>query len=213
VLVSDHGATPAGTPLSLRRILAGAGLLTAEDRGGRDLADIDWQHTLAAPQGSCFVRLNLKGREPQGIVAPEAFEEVRARVLRALLDYRVPATGRCPFSLVIPKEDAVGLGLYGDGVGDVVYAVHPEYCEEHGQMLPQTTTGPGAWGMPALCLFSGAGIRAGGVVTDPASLTDVAPTICDALGIAPPLQADGDSLSRLFAGRTSAAKGGTPRRR
>ena len=200
VLVSDHGATPAGAPLPLRRILAGAGLLTAEDRGGRDLADIDWRHTLAAPQGSCFIRLNLKGREPHGIVAPDEFEEVRARVLRALLDYRVPATGRCPFSLVIPREDAVALGLYGDGVADVVYAVHPEHCEEHGQMLPQAITGPGAWGMPALRLFSGAGVRTGCVVADPASLTDVAPTICQAPKIPRPLQADGALLWRLFDG-------------
>jgi len=200
VLVSDHGATPHGAPLPLRRILAGAGLLTAEDRGGRDLADIDWEHTLAAPQGSCYIRLNLKGREPHGIVAPGSFEQVRDRVLRALLDYRDAATGVCPFSLVILKEDAVALGLYGDGVGDVVYAVRPEYCEEHGQMLPQATRAPGAWGMPALCLFSGDGVRSGHVVADPASLTDVAPTICEALGIPRPLQADGVLLSQLFAG-------------
>ncbi len=198
VLVSDHGATPAGAPLPLRRILAGAGLLTAEDRGAMDLADIDWERTLAAPQGSCFVRLNVKGREPHGIVAPDAFEQVRRRVLQALLAYRDPATGSCPFSLVIPKEDALALGLYGDGVADIVYAVHPEFCEEHGQMLPQTTTGGGAWGMPALCLFSGAGARSGCVVEDRASLTDVAPTICHALGIPRPLQADGVLLSQLF---------------
>jgi len=118
--------------------------------------------------------------------------------MQALLDYRDPATGNCPFSLVIPKEDAVGLGLYGDGVADVVYAVHPEFCEEHGQMLPQATRAPGAWGMPALCLFSGAGVRSGCVVAGPASLTDVAPTICHALGIPRPLQADGALLSQLF---------------
>ncbi len=198
VLVSDHGATPHGPPLPLRRILAGADLLTAEDRGGRDLGDIDWQHTLAAPQGSCYVRLNVKGREPQGIVAPDELVPVRERVLRALLAYRVAETGVCPFSLVVAKEDAVALGLYGDGVGDVVYAVHPEYCEEHGQMLPQARMAAGAWGMPALCLFSGAGARSGHVVRDPASLTDVAPSICDALGIPPPLQANGNSLSQLF---------------
>ncbi len=52
--------------------------------------------------------------------------------------------------------------------------------------------------MPALCLFSGAGARSGHVVRDPASLTDVAPSICDALGIPPPLQANGNSLSQLF---------------
>ncbi|MEI6449072.1 MAG: hypothetical protein WCP98_03880 [Actinomycetes bacterium] len=101
---------------------------------------------------------------------------------------------------MIPKEDAVGLGLYGDGIGDVVYAVRPEYCEEHGQMLPHATRAPGAWGMPALCLFSGAGVRSGSVVEEPASLTDVAPTICRALGIPRPLHADGVPLSRVFAG-------------
>ena len=199
VLVSDHGATPSGSPLPLRRILAGAGLLTAEDRGGHDLADIDWEHTLAAPQGSCYVRLNLKGREPHGIVAPGAVGEIRDRVVRALLDHRDAATGVCPFSLVVPKEDAVALGLYGDGVGDIVYAVRPEYCEAHGQMLPQATRAPGAWGMPALCLFSGAGVRSGHVVEDPVSLTDVAPTICGALGIPRPLHADGVLLSQFFA--------------
>jgi predicted AlkP superfamily phosphohydrolase/phosphomutase len=201
VLISDHGATPAGVPLPLRRILAGAGLLAAEDRGGRDLADIDWKHTLAVPQGSCYIRLNVKGREPEGVVAPDAFEEVRDRVVRALLDYRDPATDGCPFSLVVPSEDAVDLGLYGDGVGDVVYALHPEYCEEHGQMLPQATRAAGLWGMPALCLFSGAGVRSGHVVEDPASLTDVAPSICDALGIPRPLHAEGVVLGQLFAGR------------
>ena len=101
---------------------------------------------------------------------------------------------------MIPKEDAVGLGLYGDGVGDVVYAVHPEYCEEHGQMLPQAVRAAGSWGMPALCLFSGAGVRSWHVFQGPASLTDVAPTICDALGIPGPLQADGRVLPNHFAG-------------
>jgi predicted AlkP superfamily phosphohydrolase/phosphomutase len=92
-----------GPALPLRRIVAGAGLLAAEDRGGRDLAGIDWQHTVAAPKGSCYVRPNLKGREPHGIVAPDAVEEVGDRVVRALLDFRDPATGVCPFSLVMPR--------------------------------------------------------------------------------------------------------------
>jgi predicted AlkP superfamily phosphohydrolase/phosphomutase len=219
VLVSDHGATPAGPPLPLRRILAGAGLLTAEDRGGHDLAGIDWQHTLAVPQGSCYVRLNLEGREPLGVVAPGSFEQVRDRVLRALLDFRDPATGVCPFSLVTRKEDAVALGLFGDGVGDVVYAVHPEYCDEHGQMLPQATRAAGSWGMPALCLAGAVGPRSalsagaaanpadtpglaleapGRTLQTPISLTDVAPTVCRALGIGPPLQADGAAVPELL---------------
>jgi len=37
--------------------------------------------------------------------------------------------------------------------------------------------------------------------SEPASLTDVAPTICHALGIAPPLQADGVGLPEVLADR------------
>ncbi len=54
--------------------------------------------------------------------------------------------------------------------------------------------------MPALCLFSGAGVRSWHVFQGPASLTDVAPTICDALGVPGPLQADGRVLPNHFAG-------------
>ena len=198
VLISDHGAKPAGARVPLRRILARAGLLTGEDAGGPDLAGIDWERTLAAPQGSCYVRVNLAGREPRGVVPPGDLDDVRRRAIRAMLDYRDEATGVCPFSLVIPKEEAVELGLHGDGVGDIVYAVREEFADEHGQILPQATRAEGAWGMRALCLFSAPGIGPGHVVEGSMSLTDVAPTVCLALGIPSPLQAEGAALLELL---------------
>jgi predicted AlkP superfamily phosphohydrolase/phosphomutase len=200
VLVSDHGATPAGPAVPLRRILADAGLLSAEDRGGRDLGEIEWGRTLAAPHCSCYVRVNVVGRERQGVVMPDDFERVRQRAIDVMLSYRDAATGRSPFSMVIPKEDAVSLGLYGDGVGDIVYAVCEEFADEHGRILPQATRAAGSWGMRALCLYSGDGVGSGQVVDDPGTLTDVAPAICDALGIPRPLQSEGLPPSRVFTG-------------
>ena len=205
VLVSDHGAKPGGERLPLRRILAQAGLLAEQPGGGvagsAGPADIDWGQTLAAPQGSCYVRVNLAGRDPRGVVPPVGFEDVRLRAIRAMLGYRDARTGTCPFSLVVPSEEAVGLGLYGDGVGDIVYAVHEEFADEHGQILPQATREEGAWGMRSLCVFSGPGIRPRSTIEEPFSLIDVAPTVCAALGIPPPLQADGRSLlDLLFSG-------------
>jgi predicted AlkP superfamily phosphohydrolase/phosphomutase len=198
VLVSDHGAKPAGDRVPLRHILADAGLL-AEQLGSGGVCDgalptIDWEQTLAAPQGSCYVRVNLAGRDPRGVVPPVGFEDVRQRAIRAMREYRDPRTGASPFSLVVPAEEAIDLGLYGDGVGDIVYAVHADFADEHGQILPQATRDEGAWGMRSLCVFSGAGIRPGSVMEEPCSLIDVAPTVCAALGIPPPLQADGRSL-------------------
>ena len=217
-LVSDHGAKPAGARVPLRDILAGAGLLATGDDGGSDLAGGDpvgiaWERTLAAPQGSCYVRVNLAGREPQGVVPAIGFEDVRMRAMRAMLDYRDPATGLCPFSLVVPKEEAAVFGLHGDGVGDIVYAVREQFADEHGQMLPEDTRAVGDWGMRSLCLFSGAGIRPGSVIEDPVTLMDVAPTVCDALGVSAPLQADGRSVLESIVDRpglTESVCGATP---
>jgi predicted AlkP superfamily phosphohydrolase/phosphomutase len=143
------------------------------------------------------VRVNVLGRDPGGVVAPEDREEVRDRVMRTLLEYRDEATGLCPFSLVVRGEDAVDLGLYGDRVGDVVYAVHEEFTDEHGQMLPQAVSTDGGWGMACLCLLSGDGVRGGATINDTVSLTDIAPTVCAALGIDAPAQAQGRSLLPL----------------
>ena len=212
-LVSDHGAKPAGARVPLRDILAGAGLLATDGDGGGDSAGIDWRQTLAAPQGSCYVRVNLAGREPHGVVSAGDFEGVRLRAMRAMLDFRDPATGLCPFSLVAPKEEAAVFGLHGDGVGDIVYAVREQFADEHGQMLPEDTRAVGDWGMRSLCLFSGAGIRPGSIVEDPVNLMDVAPTVCDALGISAPLQADGRSVLESIVDRpgiTESVCGATP---
>ena len=176
VLVSDHGAKPGGAPVPVQAILAGAGLLSlCESSSGPPV--IDWSRTLAAPQGSCFVRVNLAGRDPRGVVHPAAHGDVRRRAMDALLEYRDGATGRSPFTLVARAEDAVSLGLYGDGVGDIVYAVDEAFADEHGQVLPQAMRDEGAWGMRSLCLFSGPGIRPR-VVEEQISLTDIAPTVC-----------------------------------
>jgi predicted AlkP superfamily phosphohydrolase/phosphomutase len=200
LLVSDHGAKPGGARVPLREILSRSGLLADGEGAAGGSGPIDWSRTLAAPQGSCYVRVNVSGREPGGIVAPADRERVRDDVMRAMLEYRDEASGLCPFTLVVTGEDAAELGLYGDGVGDVVYAVDQEFAEEHGQALPQDVREQGSWGMRCLCLLSGDGVSAGSTIDETVSLTDVAPTVCDALGIDPPAQAEGRSLLPLALG-------------
>jgi arylsulfatase A-like enzyme len=53
--------------------------------------------------------------------------------------------------------------------------------------------------MRSLCLFSGPEIKPATVIAEPFSLMDVAPTVCDALRISPPLQADGRSIPQSIA--------------
>ena len=208
VLVSDHGVVPPGVPLPLSSILREAGLLTVAEGSGASGPgeDIDWSRTLAFPQGTCFVRLNLSGREPRGVVEPAQAEADRGRVIRALADYRDPASGLCPFALIAAKDDAIALGLRGDGVGDVLYAVRTEFSDVHGSMLPDATVADGDWGMPAMCLFSGAGAARGADLSG-VSLVDVAPTVCRALGVGPPADADGVVRAGLLAPELATSTG------
>ena len=192
VLVSDHGEKPATRMVPLPAVLEAAGLLARRGDGA-----IDYGRSEAAPHGACYVSLNLKGREPEGVVAPPDAPAVRERVIAALQEYRDPETGLCPFSLVLRKEDARILGLYGDGVGDVVYAVREEFSDDHGQVLG---TGEAAGGsLRSLLVFAGAGARRDAVVERPVSLTDVVPTLCHAAGLPLPRDAEGAVIHQALA--------------
>ena len=58
-----------------------------------------------------FVYVNLKGRYPGGIVEQEDYENVRDRIINALLDYKHPDTGDRPVLLAVRKEDAHVFGM------------------------------------------------------------------------------------------------------
>ncbi len=194
VIVSDHGAVPSPHGhVPVRRILQEAGLLaTKEDpETGREV--IDWSKTKAVPQRSVFVYVNLKGRDPQGIVEPgEEYEKVRDQIIDALLTWRDPNTGERPIYLALKKEDARPLGAYGDAVGDVVYAVRPGWGGEHGVHLP--TAKFSRHSMRGLLILKGPGIKRGYRMMRTCWLTDIVPTVCYLMNLPYPLDCEGAVL-------------------
>jgi len=209
MLVSDHGATPATRLVPLPQILIDAGLLSLQEGAslphtarGHPYADpipgLRWERTLALPFGSCHVYVNLKGREPYGVVPADSYNDVRERVIDAMLSYRDPQTGLCPFSLVLRKEDARVLGLYGDAVGDVVYAVREEFSDEHGQSLGTGEWASGAGSLKCLFVLSGPGVRKGVTLERTVWLTSAAPTLCHAAGLPVPRDATGSIVYQVF---------------
>ena len=90
VVVSDHGFVPGHAELPIVDLFADAGLLAWQDeaegmdrqavaetpgrRTGSDdpfwIERVDWTRTLAVPLSLNEVYVNLRGREPHGIVAP-----------------------------------------------------------------------------------------------------------------------------------------------
>lgn len=193
VVVSDHGARARGYEFSPVEALAEAGLLVLEETGSGRI--IDLERSLAIPAHGPWVYVNLKGRYRHGVVDPSRYEEVQDRIIDALYSYTDPETDRKPIAFAVKKRDAVLLGLYGDRIGDVVYAVRDDYGEHHGQ-LPTYEYGLGS--LKGLLIISGPGVRKGVVLKRVVYAVDIAPTICHLLGIPPPRDAEGSIIYQVL---------------
>lgn len=201
VLVSDHGATPDGMVFDPYKALTPAGLAYMTDGKAMESESNvlalsthlpDYARSKAVPQREIYIYVNLKGRDPEGIVEPEDYEKVQREICDALLTYVDPQTGKRPVALALPKKDARILGLHGDRIGDVVYALYPEFGSQHGHMLPTAEAGPGKLG--PLLLFSGPNIKKNNKMERTCWLWDLVPTICYLLCIPAPEQCEGAIL-------------------
>lgn len=189
-LVSDHGSVASGDPLPLFNALVEKGLLVFEGdvkdfgeiTGGETgfaplfQLKIDWSRTRAVPQRTTHIYVNLKGRNPKGIVEPQDYEKVRQEIIDALMTYVDPKTGKRPFAFALRKEDARPWGTYGDKVGDVIRADYAGFGGQHGAFL--ATSDHGFSSLKGLFVLSGPGIRKGEILKRTVWITDLVPTIC-----------------------------------
>jgi predicted AlkP superfamily phosphohydrolase/phosphomutase len=82
IVVSDHGARPMQGAICINEWLAQEGYLVLEQppQGLTPFSDarVDWSRTRAWGEGGYYCRLclNVVGREPQGVVAPEEYEQL-----------------------------------------------------------------------------------------------------------------------------------------
>ena len=186
VVTSDHGGTPDFVPpIAAADVLEEVGLLVTDPATG----EIDLSKSVAIPVGTIHVFINLKGRDPGGIVEPEDFDKVQQQVIHALTTYVDPNTGKQPFALAVTRENAEMLNLWGDLVGDVVWAVHPEFDACHGRHLPAVSLGIG--GQHTTFIVNGPNIRNGSALKGQARSVDIAPTLAYLLGVPPPRDAEG----------------------
>ena len=192
VVVSDHGAIASLGAVHHRDVLVRAGLTVYKDNGS-----IDWTRTKAVAVRD-HIYVNLKGRDPDGIVAPgEEYERVRDRVIDACRDCVFEKTGEKAYTLALRKEDAAMIGLYGDFVGDIVVALRAECVgHEHGPVLP--TASFGDYSMRALFSMTGPGVRRGARPKPTRSLVDVTPTIAHLMGMPPPRDSEGAVMRELL---------------
>ena len=204
MLVSDHGAKATTQEFQVADILIEKGLTLLKESddvkgmpmqlGTRTIfGEIDWTQTKAYPQRVCYIYVNVKGRDPHGIVEPgQEYEQVVEQIITALYNYTDPKTGKKPIALALKREDARILGLYGDRIGDIVYALNPEFGHEHGNFLPTVEYGVGS--MKGLFVMSGPGVKKHHILERTVWLTDIIPTICYLADLPVPQDAEGAIL-------------------
>jgi predicted AlkP superfamily phosphohydrolase/phosphomutase len=175
-------------------------------------AGISWQHTRAflienANEG--YIRINLKGREPQGIVEPgREYESLCDEIFQAAKTMTNPSNGK-PAAGAVYKTDDLYRGPCRSQMPDVIiswnddarvttelmtqkygiarsaqagYAVTPYYTGNHRPT--------------ALSIAVGPGVSAGRVLND-TSILDLAPTILKFFNITVPDYMTGKALNAL----------------
>ena len=100
---------------------------------------IDWSRTQAISQRTSYIYVNLKGRDPQGIVEPADYNAFVAKIIDDLYAYRDPSTGKRVASFALNRNDMEVVGLGGKHCGDIFFILEPEFTRCHGNGLGNHT--------------------------------------------------------------------------
>jgi predicted AlkP superfamily phosphohydrolase/phosphomutase len=198
-------------PVGLRKALARRLPTSLRDKLAQrvDTADIDWSRTRAywlPTDLEGYIRINLAGREPQGIVQPGAdYEAALADLSAALLELRDPASDRPVVSEVIRTDQRFPGARRGylpdlivrwNGAAPIT-AAHSERVGTIAQASPDAR--PGTHRGPGFVLASGAGIIPGTLLNE-AHILDFAPTMLKRLGAPVPDYMPGRAWPELTRG-------------
>lgn len=214
VVLSDHGFASFRKAVNLNRWLIDEGYLVLQSDTGvmtlEDLFDdnrllfknVDWSRTRAYALGLGNIYINVKGREPQGIVAPGAEYDALVREIQKKLPEIVdPETGEHPVHAVYHRDQ-----LYRDYDPDLVPDLRvtntPNYRVSWQTSLggaPERLieTNQKAWSGDHCsldpCFVPGMILSNRPLGPNP-RMIDVAPTILDLLGLPPEKDLEGHSL-------------------
>jgi len=213
IVVSDHGNAPNRKKCSIVNALAKEGLIVVEEVDGEKV--VNWS------KSKVFIDLtniyvNLKSRYQGGIVEDSEYEEIRNKVLRVLRELK-DEDGEYVVAFALKREDAVMIGLWGEHVGDIVFAYSPGFTWGHREVFEGTLRVGGANHGPQIptaetelssnygtFIIAGPNIKKGYVrpvdFLGPVYLVDVAPTVAYILNVKPPRHNQGRILYDFFEG-------------
>jgi len=191
----------------LRRHVGRLTRATIANKLGDTLAlPVDWSQTVAysGTRTSEGIYINLKGREPYGIVEPgEQYEVVRKQVMAALAELVDPRTGQPAASAVYRREEIYN-GEYLHLMPDILFSL-----DGKPYLTSDSTTATQVFEpIPkddvhgrhhSLGIFAAIGRHVvPGLALEQTNIVDVAPTILYAMDLPIPTDMDGQVLEKAF---------------
>lgn len=166
---------------------------------------IDWKNTkaYASPFG---INVNLKGREPMGIVSMAEYDEVRQTIKNELYKFMDIATGESLIKQVLFKEEIYS-GPYINEAADVFFIFKEPHYLQSGEVAKKTfferlskdnfATANHRYSPEGILAMKGPDIKSESC-SNKASIMDIAPTILYLLGLKVPESMDGRVISELI---------------
>ncbi len=167
--------------------------------------DVDWTKTRAFALGHIGqIYINLKGRQPSGIVAPgDEYEKLRDQIRADLLKLKHPDTGEQLIARVLNREEIYS-GPLLDNTPDLLllpadfkYVAFGESEFASNKIVGPTLGHTGHHRLEGIGAVIGPHVQVGTQIQN-ASLVDLAPTILYALGLPIPPDMDGRVLTEAF---------------
>ncbi|HEX4231796.1 MAG TPA: alkaline phosphatase family protein [Bryobacteraceae bacterium] len=127
-VLSDHGFCAFRRGVNLNSWLRDHGYLHLKEHAktsARFFEDVDWTRTRAYALGLSGLYLNLRGRESQGIVAPEEADRLKPAIVTKLAALR-DDDGASPIRTVY-QTSAIYSGPYLDAAPDLIVGYHDGY--------------------------------------------------------------------------------------
>ncbi len=150
------------------------------------------------------VSINLAGREPDGIVDPADFEEVRDEVMERLASFIDPKTGRKPVKAIYRRED-VFRGKHADTAPDILMEPAEGYSLTHARSAIEDADWVSGDHRPeGVIVAVGADVKP---FEQEPLLIDMAPTILAALDAPASIQHTGRVLHEVVGAEASVKAG------
>jgi predicted AlkP superfamily phosphohydrolase/phosphomutase len=160
---------------------------------------IDWARTKAYTSVVSTgegVSVNLKGREPNGMVGAGDYAKVRDELAVALGEFRDPDTGDPPIAKIYRKEEVLS-GRFLDTAPDLLLVPAPLYSLTHARgMIEDADWLSGDHRLEGVLVATGREVTPG-PLSETAELIDLGPTSLAALGVPSGTRRDGKVLRSL----------------